>query len=80
MSYNDVFSDSGLFYVHASSHPSYTRELVEAVTREFVAMAGAVDEMELIVINYFFCIDYSSLIVIKFYFERREPNRNWKLC
>ena len=50
MAYNHVFSDSGLFYVHAASPPSKLRELVEAITTELVAMAGAVDEIELAVI------------------------------
>lgn len=47
--YNHAFTDSGLFYIHASSHPSQLRDLVEVITREYVAMAGRINPVELAV-------------------------------
>lgn len=45
--YNHAYGDSGIFCIHASSHPSQVRELVDVITREFVGMAGTIDESEL---------------------------------
>ena len=47
--YNHAYADSGFFCIHASSHPSQIRELVDVVTREIVAMAGKIDATELAV-------------------------------
>ena len=45
--YNHAYADSGIFCIHASSHPSQMRELVEVVTREFVGMTKSINEEEL---------------------------------
>jgi len=45
--YNHAYADSGIFCVHASAHPSQLRDLVDVITREFVAMAGPIDETDL---------------------------------
>ncbi len=47
--YNHAYADSGVFCVHASSHPSQLRELVDVITREMVGMAGVIDDSELAV-------------------------------
>lgn len=45
--YNHAYNDTGIFCVHAASHPSQLRELVDVITREFVAMAGPIEYSEL---------------------------------
>lgn len=45
--YNHAYDDSGLFCIHASSHPSQLRHVVEVIIRELVNTAGAVYEDEL---------------------------------
>jgi processing peptidase subunit alpha len=45
--YNHAYADSGVFCIHASSHPSQLRELVDVITRELVAMAGIIEHSEL---------------------------------
>lgn len=45
--YNHAYSDSGLFCIHASAHPSHLGELTQVLTREFAAMAGHVGKEEL---------------------------------
>lgn len=45
--YNHAYADSGFFCIHASSHPSQLRELVDVMTREMVGMSGSIDETEL---------------------------------
>jgi len=45
--YNHAYADSGVFCVHASSHPSQLWELVDIITREFIRMAGAIEEADL---------------------------------
>ena len=47
--YNHAYADSGVFCVHAASHPSQLRELVDVITREMVGMAGVIDDSELAV-------------------------------
>ena len=58
--YNHAYADSGFFCIHASSHPSQLRELVDVVTRELVAMAGEIDATELAVRLLFF---YDSFLM-----------------
>ncbi|XP_071492261.1 mitochondrial-processing peptidase subunit alpha-like isoform X1 [Diadema antillarum] len=41
------YEDSGIFCIQASASPSMVRELLEVIIREFVHMAGRVDEVEL---------------------------------
>ncbi|XP_076036440.1 mitochondrial-processing peptidase subunit alpha [Oratosquilla oratoria] len=45
--YNHAYSDSGLFCIHASGHPTHLTDLTQVLTREFVAMAGVVGKQEL---------------------------------
>jgi len=45
--YNHAYSDSGIFCVHSSAHPSQVPDLVEVIVKEFVSMAGAVGKTEL---------------------------------
>ncbi|GAB1602777.1 mitochondrial-processing peptidase subunit alpha-like [Argonauta hians] len=45
--YNHAYDDSGLFCIHASSHPSQLRHVVEVIVREMVLTAGSVSEEEL---------------------------------
>ncbi|XP_071542871.1 mitochondrial-processing peptidase subunit alpha [Panulirus ornatus] len=45
--YNHAYSDSGLFCIHASAHPSHLGELTQVLTREFTAMAGHMSKEEL---------------------------------
>jgi len=47
IAYNHAYGDSGIFCIHASSHPSQIAELVDVITREFVGMAGIIQESEL---------------------------------
>jgi len=44
---NHAYGDTGIFCIHASSHPSQMRDLVDVITREFVGMAGIIEESEL---------------------------------
>ncbi|XP_033103370.1 mitochondrial-processing peptidase subunit alpha-like [Anneissia japonica] len=41
------YEDSGIFCIHASTHPSMLKDLVEVLTKEFVKMAGRVEDVEL---------------------------------
>ncbi|XP_022106049.1 mitochondrial-processing peptidase subunit alpha-like [Acanthaster planci] len=41
------YEDSGIFCIHASANPSMVKELVEVIVREFVNMAGRIEETEL---------------------------------
>ena len=45
--YNHAYADSGVFCIHASAHPSHLNDLTQVLTRELVAMAGYVNEVEL---------------------------------
>lgn len=47
MAFNHAYDDSGLFCIHASSHPSQLKDLVEIIIQEYVnTMGGAqVDEL-----------------------------------
>ncbi|KAK8749038.1 hypothetical protein OTU49_015653 [Cherax quadricarinatus] len=45
--YNHAYSDSGVFCIHASAHPSHLGELTQVLTREFAAMAGYTSKEEL---------------------------------
>ncbi|KAK7095091.1 mitochondrial-processing peptidase subunit alpha-like [Littorina saxatilis] len=45
--YNHAYSDTGLFCIHASAHPSKLRELTEVVVRELAFTAGIVYSDEL---------------------------------
>ncbi|KAF6204586.1 hypothetical protein GE061_018746 [Apolygus lucorum] len=45
--YNQTYSDTGLFYIHASAPPSNVSNIVDVLTNEMSAMAGDVDEEEL---------------------------------
>ncbi|RWS27029.1 mitochondrial-processing peptidase subunit alpha-like protein, partial [Leptotrombidium deliense] len=45
--YNHAYTDSGLFCIHASSHPSQLRELVNIIVREFVNINGNITGVEL---------------------------------
>ncbi|XP_071948022.1 mitochondrial-processing peptidase subunit alpha-like [Antedon mediterranea] len=41
------YEDSGIFCIHASTPPSMLKDLVEVLTKEFVKMAGRVEDVEL---------------------------------
>ncbi|XP_038046621.1 mitochondrial-processing peptidase subunit alpha-like [Patiria miniata] len=41
------YEDSGIFCIHASANPGMVKELVEVIVREFVNMAGRIEEVEL---------------------------------
>lgn len=45
--YNHAYNDSGIFCIHASSHPQQLHELTQVLVREFVAITGAITEEEL---------------------------------
>ncbi|XP_005089371.2 mitochondrial-processing peptidase subunit alpha [Aplysia californica] len=45
--YNHAYEDSGLFCIHASSHPSKLRDLVEVILRELVFTSSMVYQDEL---------------------------------
>ncbi|BES92962.1 Insulinase (Peptidase family M16) [Nesidiocoris tenuis] len=45
--YNQTYSDTGLFYIHASAPPSHVKNIVDVLTNEMSAMAGDVDDEEL---------------------------------
>ncbi|XP_052790928.1 mitochondrial-processing peptidase subunit alpha-like isoform X2 [Mya arenaria] len=46
--FNQVFEDTGLFYIYASSHPSKVRDLVQVIGEELVNTSGNMnmDELE----------------------------------
>uniref|UniRef100_A0A9L0T4T4 Mitochondrial-processing peptidase subunit alpha n=1 Tax=Equus caballus TaxID=9796 RepID=A0A9L0T4T4_HORSE len=46
-SYHHSYEDTGLLCIHASADPRQVREMVEIITKEFILMAGTVDEVEL---------------------------------
>jgi processing peptidase subunit alpha len=45
--YNHAYSDSGLFCIHASAHPSQLRELVNVIVKETVGMISTISDVEL---------------------------------
>lgn len=76
--YNHAYNDSGVFCVHASSHPSQLRELVDVITREFAGMAGVIENSELSVKM---MIEVKmSLILTTIIFLFRELKSNCNRC
>merc|ERR1712130_850595 len=45
--YNHAYNDSGIFCIHASSHPQSLVELTQVLVRELVAITGRISEDEL---------------------------------
>ncbi|XP_014615410.1 PREDICTED: mitochondrial-processing peptidase subunit alpha [Polistes canadensis] len=45
--YNHAYIDTGLFCIHASSTPTYIRELVEVIVHEMVSMSNNISKSEL---------------------------------
>ena len=45
--FNHAYTDSGLFCIYSSAHPSQLRELCDVIVRELTAMAGSMDVVEL---------------------------------
>ena len=45
--FNHAYTDSGLFCIYSSAHPSQLRELCDVIVRELTAMAGTMDVVEL---------------------------------
>jgi len=45
--YNHAYNDSGIFCIHASSHPQSLVELTQVLVRELVAITGRISEEEL---------------------------------
>jgi len=45
--YNHAYSDSGVFCINASAHPSQLAELVQVLVREIVACTGQISDSEL---------------------------------
>nr|XP_042898571.1 mitochondrial-processing peptidase subunit alpha isoform X2 [Parasteatoda tepidariorum] len=45
--FNHAYSDSGLFCIHASAHPSQLKELVDVIVNEFKTMTGDISNSEL---------------------------------
>jgi len=45
--YNHAYSDSGIFCINASAHPSQLAELVQVLVREIVAITGQISDTEL---------------------------------
>merc|ERR1712227_661041 len=45
--YNHAYNDSGIFCIHASSHPQSLVELTQVLVRELVAITGEISEEEL---------------------------------
>ncbi|CAG0886670.1 unnamed protein product [Darwinula stevensoni] len=45
--YNHTYTDSGLFCIHASAHPTQMREVSEILVNEFINMLGNVEKQEL---------------------------------
>ena len=46
-SFNSIFSDSGLFGIYATTQPSKAKQLVDALTKELLAMPGPIEAQEL---------------------------------
>jgi len=46
-SFNSIFTDSALFGIYGSSVPDKAKNLVDAMTKEFIRMTGPVEEQEL---------------------------------
>lgn len=69
--YNQTYSDSGLFYIHASAPPNHVRDIVDVIAKEMSAMAGEVGATELRVrflFNiYFKNVFFSNIILMLFY-------------
>ena len=72
--YNHAYADSGIFCVHASSHPSQIRELVDVITKEFVGMAGIVDETDLAVCFFLLYLIFSVInkCPVELFFQEGE--------
>lgn len=45
--YNHAYSDTGLFCIHASAHPTQLRDVVNVIVKETVNMASTINETEL---------------------------------
>lgn len=45
--YNHAYSDSGIFCINASAHPSQLTDLVQVLVRELVALTGQISDSEL---------------------------------
>jgi len=45
--YNHAYSDSGIFCINASAHPSQLADLVQVLVRELVAITGQISDSEL---------------------------------
>lgn len=45
--YNHAYSDTGLFCIHASAHPTQVRDLVNVIVKETVNMLSSISETEL---------------------------------
>merc|ERR1712071_294738 len=45
--YNHAYSDSGIFCINASAHPSQIADLVQVLVRELVAITGQISDSEL---------------------------------
>jgi len=45
--YNHAYSDSGIFCINASAHPTQLAELVQVLVREIVAITGQISDSEL---------------------------------
>jgi len=45
--YNHAYNDSGIFCIHASSHPQSLVELTQVLVRELVAITGRISQEEL---------------------------------
>jgi len=45
--YNHAYSDSGIFCINASAHPSQLTDLVQVLVRELVALTGRISDTEL---------------------------------
>lgn len=45
--YNHVYTDTGLFCIHASAPPTHVRDMVEVIVRELVAMPMNISDQEL---------------------------------
>eukprot|EP00088_Acartia_fossae_P048792 TRINITY_DN5332_c0_g1_i2.p1 TRINITY_DN5332_c0_g1~~TRINITY_DN5332_c0_g1_i2.p1 ORF type:complete len:536 (+),score=138.62 TRINITY_DN5332_c0_g1_i2:41-1648(+) len=45
--YNHAYSDSGIFCINASAHPSQLADLVQVLVRELVALTGQISDSEL---------------------------------
>merc|ERR1711922_111626 len=45
--YNHAYSDSGIFCINASAHPSQLADLTQVLVRELVAITGEISDEEL---------------------------------